>query len=187
MALITMTEQHRISLAQLQEEYSIRRQIIGDLGQTKLEDIPKIVDRLKLEDFPLWPQFMKAILRPLKRTMAELTGYSEQGYYLAKSICWVVSKAIKGEMDSVSSFLLQIDPMDKTTEQERAATAHLKQIYDPAWYQIIEVLTPPLYRKLHQVIGSDNEKIVDYTNEVLTLVMQAIEKVEGEEPGINQK
>lgn len=174
---IPMTEQQRVALAQLQEEYIIKRQIIGDLEQIKLEDIPKIVDRLKLEDFPLWPQFMKAILRPLKRTMAELTGDPDQGYHIAKSICWVVAKAIKGEMDSVATFLLQIDPMDKTAEQERTATERLKQIYDPAWYPVIEVLTPPLYRKLYQVIGSDDEKIVDYTNEVLTLVIQAIEKV----------
>lgn len=174
---IPMTEQHRVSLAQLQEEYVIKRQIIGDLEQVKLEDIPKIIDRLKLEDFPLWPQFMKDILRPLKRTMAELTGDPDQGYYLAKSMCWVVAKAIKGEMDSVTSFLLEIDPIDKTAGQERAAIEHLQQMYDPAWYQLIEVLTPPLYSKLHQVIGSDDEKIVDYTNEVLTLVIQAIEKV----------
>lgn len=175
---IPMTAHQRVALAQLREEDAVKWQIIGDLEQIKQEDFPKIVDRLNLEDFPLWPQFLKALLRPLKHRIAELIGDPDQGYYIAKNLCWVVAKAIQGKIDLVTGFLLHIDPMDTTADQEETAIVLLKEMYDSAWYQVIEVLTPPLYRKLHEIIGGGNdEKIVDYTNEILTLVGQALEEI----------
>ena len=165
-----MTEQHKAAIEQLKQQ---------DLARFKLEDAIALLNSENFtRDFASWRQFTKALFPPLKRRMMELSGNKQQGYVDARQIYSITDKAIKGNVDWLHDFLLQLDPMHTTAEQEQAAIEHLKPGYDPAWFQLIEALTPPVYRKLHQVTGGDEEKILNYVGEIFALVVRAFDKVE---------
>jgi hypothetical protein len=145
---------------------------------TPLNEVEKAVYQLLEEgDSNAWMQFTEVFWTAIRHRMRELLG--SEGAIAFYRFEAATAHIYNITQDAIWFRKLRRKPMKlkPMTDHERAVIEKLKQGQDATWVQFLDAFGSPLYQRLHELTGGDEEKTQDYVSEIFVLVVQAMRKV----------